>query len=340
MISIDLCIIILIIIGCSISTFSDIKYGKISNKVVVAYGSIPIILNWISTFLLDGWISYIGNSIIVIIIAVLLYGFHVWAGGDCKMMIFIALATPVSLYWNYNGFAYNYCFIYAFIFSFGFIYVCFDNINMFYRKHESIDKRKLTTEFRTSIFRYLKAIVYLSAIGQIYLYLIYPYIKIPVVLYTLFCITCIFFTNKVSVLSNKWVVVIIASVDICFFIFTGNITISTMWSTYVIVIALMFLRVVSKSFNYEDISTYDVKRGMILSQETSLLMQRSRVKGLPTVSDESLKSRLNEEEVDAIKRWANSKYGLDSIRIVRKIPFAIFITGGLIAYFIMGCVYF
>jgi len=339
-ISLTLIIVILIIIGCSVSTYSDIKCGKISNKVVLVYGSIPVLCNWLSFSVEGDCFYYIANSLLVIIIAVLLYAFHVWAGGDCKMMIFIALATPVGMYWNFDVLSYNFCFIYAFIFSFGFIYICFDNILMFYRKKGNINKRRIIAEFQTSIYKYLKTIIYLSAIGHIYLVFIYPHVEIPVVLYTLLCIAFILSIHKVPLFSKNWVVVLVAIGDITFFLVTGNLAISTMWSTYVIVIVLMLLRVVSKTFNYEDINTCDVKRGMILSQETSIIMQQSRVKGLPTVSDESLKSRLNEEEAEAIRRWANSKYGLDSIRIVRKIPFAIFITAGLIAYLVMGCVYF
>ena len=71
---------------------------------------------------------------------------------------------------------------------------------------------------------------------------------------------------------------------------------------------------------------------MILSQVSSLLMQNSRIEGLPPVSDESLDSRLTTEEAESIVRWSKTKNGLKQITIVRKIPFAVFITSGALAY--------
>ena len=76
---------------------------------------------------------------------------------------------------------------------------------------------------------------------------------------------------------------------------------------------------------------------MILSMGASLLMQRSRVRGLPGISSEDLKSRLTEEETESIKRWAKSKK-IESLLIVKKIPFAVFIFLGFISYFLIWSV--
>lgn len=339
-ISLDLGIVVLIMAGCLIATYSDIKYGKISNKLVLGYGCVPVICNIINVAHEGEWLNYIINFSIVIIIAVLLYSFHVWAGGDCKMLIFIALATPVSLYWNLNGFVYNFCYIYIFVFSFGFLYVCFDNIKMFCQKRRFINKGEFIREFKANIYKYIRTIIYLSLIGHVYLICIYQYIEIPAILYTLACIAFILLVSKIAILNSKWIVILVAVIDFVLFIITGNMTISSMWYTYVIVISLMIMRLVSKVFNYDDIETCDVECGMILSQETSILLKNSKVKGLPGISDETLKSRLSEDEVEAVRRWGKSKYGLESIKIVRKIPFAVFITIGLIAYLILGCVFF
>ena len=44
---------------------------------------------------------------------------------------------------------------------------------------------------------------------------------------------------------------------------------------------------------------------------------------------------ITEEQAESIRRWETSKYGQKEITIVRKIPFAIFISFGTIVYVIM-----
>ena len=97
----------------------------------------------------------------------------------------------------------------------------------------------------------------------------------------------------------------------------------------------MLLRLFVGKYNYQVINTEDVKRGMILSQVSSIMMQNSKVKGMPSISDESLNSRLTEEEADSIIRWSKTKNGLRQITIVRKIPFAVFITSGTLVYLLL-----
>ena len=59
----------------------------------------------------------------------------------------------------------------------------------------------------------------------------------------------------------------------------------------------------------------------------------SNIKGLPKEKNtEDIRSRITEEEAESIKRWEFSKYGQSEIVIVRKIPFAIFISIGSIVY--------
>ena len=73
---------------------------------------------------------------------------------------------------------------------------------------------------------------------------------------------------------------------------------------------------------------------MILSSVSSILMQNSRTRGLPPVSSEDLRSRLTEEQIASIGRWAESR-NIINVTVVRKIPFAAFIMGGFVSYFVI-----
>ena len=95
------------------------------------------------------------------------------------------------------------------------------------------------------------------------------------------------------------------------------------------------LRLFIDEYNYEIIPTSNVEKGMILSLETSLLFSNSKVKGLPNPSTEDLRSRLT-EEAQSIRRWEKSKYGVSEVKIVRKMPFAIFISLGTLVFIFLG----
>ena len=75
---------------------------------------------------------------------------------------------------------------------------------------------------------------------------------------------------------------------------------------------------------------------MVLSYTTVFKFTQSRVKGLPQTTSENMGSRITQEEADSIIRWADSKYGQETIVILRKIPFAIFITAGYLIYIVIG----
>ena len=104
---------------------------------------------------------------------------------------------------------------------------------------------------------------------------------------------------------------------------------------WLIVLGVMFLRIIAERYNYQEIPTVSVKERMIPAAVTVLAFKKSKVRGLPTCMTEDLRARLTCEEVDSILRWKDSKQGKSTIIIVRKIPFAIFITIGTMIFLIM-----
>ena len=88
-------------------------------------------------------------------------------------------------------------------------------------------------------------------------------------------------------------------------------------------------------YNYKEINVSELRPGMILSAQTVIGFAPSKVKGLPDTTFEDMRSRLTKDEVDSINRWKDSKYGSEKIVIVKKLPFAVFIFIGMIAYFII-----
>ena len=104
------------------------------------------------------------------------------------------------------------------------------------------------------------------------------------------------------------------------------------WVIYLLVLVVVALRSIAEKYNYKTIPTAEVKQGMVLSYGTVLLFTPSKIKGLPASTTEDIRSRISDEEAKNILRWENSKYGQAQITIVRKIPFAIFITVGTVVF--------
>lgn len=104
---------------------------------------------------------------------------------------------------------------------------------------------------------------------------------------------------------------------------------------YTFTIFLMIIKMLISEFNYRAVRTDDVKKGMIPSALTTILFAQSRIKGLPQMSYEDMRSRITQEEAEAIKKWGRSKNGLDEIQIVKKVPFAIFISFGVLGHVVL-----
>jgi len=107
------------------------------------------------------------------------------------------------------------------------------------------------------------------------------------------------------------------------------------YSQYLILILVFVIRNIASRYNYKEISTNQIKEGMILSLNAVLSFNNSKISGLPKTTTEDLRSRLTKEEAESIIQWGNSINNGKSIYIVRKIPFAVFIAIGVMTYLIL-----
>ena len=125
------------------------------------------------------------------------------------------------------------------------------------------------------------------------------------------------------------IVTIVGWVAIAALTATNQVHISTTfdWKAWLFVLGIMY--------NYQEIPTAEVRAGQILSAATVMLFQTSRVRGLPGGMTEDLRSRITSEEAESVHRWEKSVGGKPHVIIVRKIPFAIFIGVGTLAFLII-----
>lgn len=320
---------------CVLATISDIREGTISNKLVAIYGIMGIVTDIVSWLLSspEEYRLFILNAGSLIIIAFILYFLHIWAGGDCKLLVVVALLYPSEFYWRFDSTPFTLWYSIGFMFGIGFVYVILESLVYWNRDKGQKWSQDSLKAFLFTLLQYIKAMVYMSALYHIYLYFIYPHVKIPNTVISMLLMLCIWKIRSMNFYKSIPLTVVVAVFDLAMTLLTGTITISTNWITYLIVLAFMVMRLFVSKYNYQTIEAVNIKKGMILSRVSSVLMQSSRIKGLPGISDESLDSRLTEEEAANIIRWSQTTKGLKHVIIVRKIPFAVFISIGTVLYF-------
>lgn len=141
---------------------------------------------------------------------------------------------------------------------------------------------------------------------------------------------------KIDFFKYKSVIFFFLIMDIVLSILFKAIPFSLNITNYTTLLIIMIIKNIASYSNYQVIDTSMIQEKMIISYGSSMLMQKSKIKGIPPVSTESLKSRLTKEQVEAVKKWGNKSKNNQKITIVRKIPFAAFISIGLFIYTALG----
>lgn len=322
-----------------IASISDIREGRIYNKTLQIFtlGAACLDLVYYGYFARDLFFLFLMNFGIIALISMVLFYIHSFAGGDCKLSLVVALLYPA-----------NYCFVYGKAEATLFFALCIAILyGYFYLLGFSVyalicGKTQITKEYvKNYIGSFLKS--FLSATGYISAFNI---LIICIRGYGLYvnewiirmgCILLAWFIGKSGFL-QKWPMICgVYIIDIIIGKYLGFMPFSFNPENYTLVVGLLLCQMTIRTSLYEEVKIADLKKGMILSSFSSVLMQNSRVRGLPPVSSEDLKSRLTEEQIASIGRWASNR-NIECVTIVRKIPFAMFIFAGFLSYFIIWSV--
>lgn len=331
--------IIMLLLTAVYSVFamiSDLRLGKISNASVVIAGvsaiGLDIVYYSISRpdLLMDFGIT-VG---VMAVIAVGMYLLHTWAAGDCKLLFALSLSYPAGLYFNVNGYNVTLWLSVAFAFVVGFMYTVGESVATGIQEKHVISRNEFFSKMKRFLVSYVVIIIYVAFVNIIML-MLFQY-EIARLLMPVAMLAVALCAAKFSIFRNKIAVVIVLVSDIALSIHFTYIPLSKNWISYIVVIAVAFAREFMSEYNYRTIPAERVEKGMILSCSSSALMQSSKIKGLPPISTEDLRSRLTQQQADSIKRWSRTSQLYQNISIVKKIPFAGFISVGMIVYILLG----
>ena len=315
---------------------SDIHRGIVSNKSILfalAVGIVSVIPYYVF-FASDCFVAYVINLVIGIGIGLLLYAMGIWGAGDSKLLSVTVLLFPARLYCiNNSGLASCFLLI-SIVFIIACIYVIVDTLVLGIKQKDLFKLTKRKFAWRGYLKGFFFLFLMLALFNGILFVILPDTLLIDGTLLAAIHFVVILIGLRLEKKANWYIVlamgVVYVVMRLCKAVQFGFSGIN--WGVYVVVILLMLFRSFADKYNYKTIPVSELKPGMILSIESSLLFAKSRVKGLPAFSTEDLKSRLSAEEVNSINRWSKTTSGQETIVIVRKIPFALFLGVGTLIF--------
>ena len=330
-------ILLAILLGVLIITaITDVRKGIIPNKVLMAgfaAASIPIVMSYCENG--AELKLYIMNALASSFIAIAFFYVKLWGAGDSKLWIFVNLAFPVSKYIKKEYLLFPSMIILMLIFLEAYLYVILESVCLRILKKDHGFKLSNTTFNFEMIINMGFSIIVLSFFYTIVGLAFREYYE-PNRIF--FALIGVIIAPKIGSVKNTYKKIVCVVVVI---IYANALLFTDVQFDFRALLLTIFIVVISnisfnfaQHYNYKRIPTSDVKEGMILSTWTVQMFSMSRIKGLPTFSDESTKCRLSEDEAAAVRRWEKSKTGMESVIIVRYIPFAIFELIGVMTYLI------
>lgn len=327
--NIDYIIIFLIILNCIINSYTDLREGVVRNRILFTVGTLTAFLNIISLYTNWNILSktYIIQILISMIIALLLYFFKIWAGGDCKFYIFIVISTPCFIVNTFFLGISMIIYIPILAFILGYMYIIVDSLVQKAKK-QTKEANLIKKSFLGFVWylKYFVSIIFIN--GMITAICIQFNIIIDsYFLLLMINVVIILFINKMGILKYNCVVFFILILDI----WLGLLDISTVLNqqillTWSVIFISNTIRNFASNYNYNEICIDDIETGMILSTKSSIILSNDKLSQFNRISDESLKSRLTEEDIKAIKDFTNKRSYLQKVVIVKKVPFAFFIA--------------
>lgn len=318
---------------CYLCTRSDLKAGMIYNKDLVFFLAMAGVIDvaYYGFLARDLIYTFLINLAIVGIASLFLFYTHSFAGGDCKMAIVISLLFPARFCWDVGTTNATLVVAIAFAILAGYCYLLGYSIWAIATKKVEMSLNYIKEQLTSFIKSYVTAIVYISILNSLFMLLFDFGIEINIWIVRILCLIVAWLVGRYQVFKRWFVFLPAFCIVVVISVATRTLPISLNIENYILVLVLLVCQMTIKTTIYETVEVEQLKKGMILTTFSSMLMQTSITKGLPGVSTEDLKSRLSIDEIESIKIWAKATH-TEKLTIVKKIPFAIFISIGMCLY--------
>lgn len=335
MIIIEAFLLTVLMIMCIYVTITDFKHGIIQNKVLLTAGTLGLVANipYYFIFATSYFSAFVLNVVIMSIISIMFYALHIWAAGDSKLLMLTIFLMPARIYYQGDNVTATVV-IMIIIFSIAYIYILGDSIYQGIKEKNLFKINRFKADIILMLKQYIKCTCLVSLFGIILRFIIPEFYNKNIALMMLINMIIVLMSYNFKFFEKTVPLIFLSVITVVCYLSTNKDTFQFDYKIYILVLVVFVLRLFAEKYNYQIIPTSQVEKGMVIALSTTLCFMPSNIKGLPkNKNTEDIRSRITEEEADSIKRWEKSKYGQAEIVIVRKIPFAIFISIGSIIYF-------
>jgi len=327
-------LVTLLITMCIYVTATDFKHGIIQNKVLLVTGAIGLVANivyysfWGKQFIM----AFLLNLVVMMAISIAFYALHIWAAGDSKLLMLTIFLIPARMYYQGNDVTATVV-IMIIIFSIAYLYIIGESIYLGIKEKNLFQINRFKADIKLMIRQYIKCTCLVSLFGFVVRFVMPEFYDKNIELMMILNMIIILFSYNFKFFDKLIPLICLSVITIICYVLTSSGTFYIDLKIYVLVFVVFILRLFAEKYNYQTIPTSKVEKGMVMAYSTIVYFIPSTIKGLPKEKNtEDIRSRITEEEAESIRRWETSRYGQSDIVIVRKIPFAIFISIGAVIY--------
>lgn len=336
--AIEVCLTILLLTVCLYTTVTDFRFGMIGNRPLLCAACIGAVLNvvYYAAFAGAFFMGYLANVLVLTILSILFYACHFWAAGDSKLLALVVFLLPARLFgWESEG-LFPGIILLILTFLSAFIYLVAESL-IFCIKDKKIFSLK---NVRVGLWLFIKSYVfcgtYLFLINQVVILLLPELYREYGELFMLGSFFVAIMIGRSKWLKKPYIFLpsLIAAIGLTAYqLYTHRMSGSPFALAALLVV--MLLRVLAEKYNYETVPIESIGRGTVLSIPSAMAVNMAGVLDRPLSLAEDVRGRLQEETAARIREWGRSRTAPRELVIVRRIPFAIFITAGTLFFMIL-----
>ena len=342
MLACEVLLLAMLTVMLCVASSTDLHAGIVSNKLLVRClcVAVPVDIVYYAYYARDLLPLFLLNAGLITGVSLMLYAYHIWAAGDSKLLISAMLCLPGRLLTPLDVGPFPTFWILVVTFISAFLYVIVEALIRGAKERNLLGFDPIRFDMVEAVPQSLVMMASMMILSNLLVifapqtYVAYPLLTIAIN----FCLVlslselCAHVSERMIALAAivLWATLIVMSVN-GFFVISVAVSIRSMALAVLIVLAQLF----AGRYNYQVIPTKDVVAGQILAVQTGMGFQVSRVRGLPQGVTEDMRSRITDDEAASVRRWGSSAHGKPTVVIVRKIPFALFIGLGVLAFLLV-----
>ncbi len=337
MVIVEYALLTMLTLLCSMVSYTDIRYGLVKNRHLLVFLVMGLLLDAVfyGLFARDTVLTFLLNAGVTALVSMTLFYSGNFAGGDSKLSVVIGILYPAGFYLTWRESEITLFLGIAFAIFFGYVWLLLSSLIQIISGRTRITGDYVGTFLKNYFKSYLTALLYVIAINLLFILLKFYGVRTPSWMPWFFCILVAFISPRFPVMRKQTILVGILIFTLVLSFYLRVIPLSLNPITYLITAFFILAQLTIRTNIYQEIETGQVEKGMILSTGASMMFQNMKAAGLPGLSSEGLKDRLTEDQAAAIRRWGDSRVGQKQIVVVKKIPFAVFLSLGYLTYFLI-----